>query len=108
MNNTDFILEKQKAIERMKEFYSNSPPDLGSVKSVPPFVKLGEDKPPRPNAENNSQKSPFSFNLEGLNLPFLNDLKTNGDLGLILGLVLLLVCENTDKLTLIALLYILL
>ena len=108
MNNTDFILEKQKAIERMKEFYGKSPPDFGSVKSVPPFVKMGEDEPPRPQTKNNTQKSPFSFNLEGLNLPFLNDLKTDGDLGLSLGLVLLLVCENTDKLTLIALLYILL
>ena len=108
MNDTDFMLEKQKAIERMKEFYGKSPPDLNNPKGFPSFVKMAGEKKPPEQPEKSNFENPLPFDFKGLNLPFIDNLKTDGDLGLILGLILLLVCENTDKLTLIALLYILL
>ena len=46
--------------------------------------------------------------LGGLNLPFLENLKTDGDLTLILGILLLLLSEKADKRLLFALIYILL
>lgn len=107
MNDREFIIAKQKAIERMKEFngrsseYSNN-----GIPPIPDFVSLNnktnKNSPKKP--ENNG----FNFNFEGLNIPFLEMAKNDKDVGLILGLILLLVCENSDKLTLIALLYILL
>jgi hypothetical protein len=46
--------------------------------------------------------------LGGLNLPFLENLKTDSDLTLILGILLLLLSEKADKRLLFALIYILL
>jgi hypothetical protein len=42
-----------------------------------------------------------------MNLPFLNNLKNDGDMGLVLGLLLILISEKSDRLLLLALLYIL-
>ena len=104
MSDADFMREKQRAIERMMSL-GGLDPKGERPPSAPPFVKLkGEEKRNDPPHESR----PFSLDFGRLDIPFLDNLKKDKDAGLILGLILLLVCENTDKLTLIALLYILL
>ena len=58
--------------------------------------------PPKPSPKNDHSL------LGGLNLPFLENFKTDGDLTLIIGLLLLLLSEKADKRLLFALIYILL
>ena len=47
------------------------------------------------------------FILGSLNIPFLDSLSSDGDMSLILGLLLILMSEKTDKTLLFALVYIL-
>ncbi len=97
----EFIIEQQKAIERMKKLAENSSRG-GNMPPTPHFVKT-ESKDTK--GENSSV---LPFDLSSLNIPFLDKLKNDKDIGLILGLILILVCENSDKLLLLALAYILL
>lgn len=80
---------KDEAIKRMMETHSRS-------------VYKETEKPAKPPQQN--QNSSFG----GLNIPFLENLKTDGDLTLILGILLLLLSEKADKRLLFALIYILL
>lgn len=98
----DFFLERQRAVERMRETANRSrytPPP----KSAPSPVQ----KPPRENPPQNKRDSLDSI-ITGLDIPFLNRIKTDSDTALILGLVLLLTSEKADRLLLLALIYILL
>lgn len=88
-NNTDFFIKKQEAVERMRKMSQKSIP------STPDFVKLKQNK--------TDDSSPY----KKLNIPFLNDLKNDKDVSLILGLALLLFSEKSDKFLMFALLYIL-
>lgn len=53
------------------------------------------------------KNEPLNF-LNGINIPFLDLFKTDGDFALILGLLLLILGEKADKRLLFALIYILL
>ncbi len=89
MNDRDFASRQQKAIEEMLKMNEKN-------------TKPQPEKPkPQP------QQSPSDI-FSGLNIPILSQLKTDGDLTLILGLLLLLLNEKADKRLLFALLYILL
>lgn len=85
MNNT-FDRQKQRAIEEMLKMQQKAP---------------HESSPP-------PKKAPKNDLLGGFDIPILNRLKSDGDLTLILGLLLLLLNEKADKRLLFALLYILL
>ena len=85
---------------------------------APPFVKLPErtqnndtvksaPKNTEPLPQNKHQSDGISTFLSGMNLPFLNNLKNDGDTGLVLGLLLILISEKSDRLLMLALLYIL-
>ncbi len=63
-----------------------------------------EHTAPQPHIKNTSNKNSF---LSGLNIPFLDNLSSDGDTALILGLLLILISENTDKTLLFALIYVL-
>lgn len=89
MTKSDFENRRKEAIEKMKQMNSQSTP------KEPKPIK----KPPPPNP-------PSLFS--GLGLPFLDNLKSDGDMTLILGLLLLLLSEKADKRLLFALVYILL
>ena len=80
--NEAFNNQKQRAIDELLKMQKNAPPT----------------PPPKPQSA-----SPL-----GLDIPILNRLKSDGDLTLILGLLLLLLNEKADKRLLFALLYILL
>ena len=101
----NFFLEQQRAVERMRESAARS-------RYAPP--------PKAPQTQKNTEKAPESKTapkksadtLDGiltrLDIPLLNNLKTDRDTALILGLVLLLTAEKSDRLLLLALMYILL
>ncbi len=82
--NEAFNNQKQRAIEELLKMGQSAP----------------QKPPPPPKPQNNS--------LLGLDIPILNRLKADGDLTLVLGLLLLLLNEKADKRLLFALLYILL
>lgn len=64
-----------------------------------------ENKQMRADADTNSGKINTPFG--GIRLPFLDNLKTDSDLTLIIGLLLILISEKADKKLIFALIYIL-
>lgn len=101
--NNEFFLERQRAVERMRETANRSRYTPPPVSAPPPPAQ----KPPRENPPQGKRDSLDTI-LTGLDIPFLNRIKTDSDTALILGLVLLLTAEKSDRLLLIALIYILL
>ena len=94
MNEETFAKQKQEAINRMKNMTQKADSQAQKPKPLPQ-----NPTPPKP------KSSPF---FEGLNIPFLDKLKNDGDITLILGILLLLLNEKADKKLLFALIYILL
>ncbi len=92
MNQNNFSAQREDAIERMREMDKRRHQNESPAESAPSTV----------NRQN--QNSLFA----GLNLPFLDRLQTDGDLTLIIGILLLLLSEKADKRLLFALIYILL
>ncbi len=90
MNNT-FDSQKQRAIEEMLKMQQQAPPQ--------------ENNPPKTNKPQSASQNSILGNLD---IPILNRIKADGDLTLILGLLLLLMNEKADKRLMFALLYILL
>ena len=88
--NYDFNLEKQRAAERLKELNARSKYRQGETQS-----KQKKSQP---------EKSGF---LSDFNIPFLSNMGIDSDMALIFGLILILSSEKSDKLLLLALLYIL-
>ncbi len=118
MNENDFNRRRQDSIAQMREMSAKSQTNSNARKMppVPPFVKLPEnnnnlaaaasfqkDDPPEINPRENAV--PYKT---GLNIPFSDNLFKDGDFSLILGLLLILMSENADKMLLFALVYILL
>ncbi|MBR6533594.1 MAG: hypothetical protein IKT44_04130 [Clostridia bacterium] len=95
MNNKNFSEQQRDAINRMREMNSRS------TNRQPP--KAEPHKPPEPKKTENNN-SLFG----GLSIPFLDNLQKDGDMTLILGILLLLLSEKADKRLLFALIYILL
>lgn len=87
----NFYELQQSAVERMREMNSRSA-------FKPPPQK--PQNPPLQKTQNNNL-------LSTLNIPFLDKLSSDGDMTLILGLLLILMSEKTDKTLLFALVYIL-
>ena len=82
--NENFDSQKQRAIDEILKMHQASP------------------------QQNSPHSKPQSNSLLGIDLPILSRLKADGDLTLVLGLMLLLLNEKADKRLLFALLYILL
>lgn len=93
---SDFSRSCDAAIERMKKMSEKSAFYLGKNQEPP-------QQTPTP------QKPPQNQNfLSSLNIPFLDSLIKDGDSALIIGLLLILISEQSDKMLLFALIYILL
>ena len=88
LTENDFLKQQQSAVERMREMNSRS-------------AFKPQKQPQKP------QKSQNNNILGSLNIPFLDSLSSDGDMSLILGLLLILMSEKTDKTLLFALVYIL-
>ena len=118
MNETDFSRMKAAAMQEMREMNARSGREPGGqgMPPTPHFVRTGRPGRGEPNRERAvppptapPPKTPGQNSLfSGWDLPFLDRLKTEGDLALILGLLLILFSEQSDKKLLFALLYILL
>ena len=120
MENEDFFIKKQEAVERMRQFARQS---QGFDIPAPPFAKKREppkrEPPPRENPPKNKKPSPLGDKkpadpagflrglFSGLDLPFFGR-EGEGDLSLLLALALLLFDDGCDRLLLYALIYILL
>lgn len=91
MNEKEFNKARQTAINQMHQMNNRS------TNLKPPSEK-----------ENATQKKGDTSPFGGLNIPFLENLKTDSDLTLIIGILLLLLSEKADKRLLFALIYILL
>lgn len=91
MNEKEFNKARQDAINQMQQMNNRS------TNKKPPPIK-------EPNPQPKQNTSLFG----NLNIPFLENLKTDGDLTLIIGILLLLLSEKADKRLLFALIYILL
>lgn len=125
MTESEFLRQQQAAVERMREMNARSQiPNKNTRHKMPPipsFVSMPENStqktrsdtaPPvfeKANPQENKVQlnQPFAKNT-GLNIPFLDNILKDGDSTLILGLLLILMSENTDKTLLFALVYILL
>lgn len=75
-----------------------------SPKPSPPVITETDNKIKKQKATQNNS----NFLSQGLNLPFLDMLGTDKDAALIIGLLLILMSEKSDKILLFALVYILL
>ena len=86
----------------MNEAFNNQ-----KKRAIDEILKM-QQSAPAPKEPPTPPPKPTNSILSGLDIPFLNKLKSDGDLTLILGLLLLLLNEKADKRLLFALLYILL
>ena len=126
MSDNDFMRRRQDAVERMREMSRKAAESSAQpMPPMPPFVRLQsrENQPQsqgsaasQQSVQTGSQASPAS-NEDSLphtrkgglsSLPFLDMLNIDGDLPLIIGLLLILFSEKADKKLLFALIYILL
>lgn len=133
MNDNEFMRRREEAVEQMREMNSRATPTGAgqSMPPVPPFVKVQGGRQNRSNssqpsrqqakrqpAQEQSQNTPVPSAeprnktknnglLGGLDLPFLDMLTKEGDVSLIIGLLLILMSEKADKKLLFALVYIL-
>ncbi len=133
MNDNDFQRQQQAAVEKMKEMnrqarsYSFTPNNTHSIPNgysqmgrkvstpSPQRPQSTDKKNPSTNTANEpKQKNPLPdsgiplLSGGGLNIPLLDSITKDGDIALILGLLLILLSENCDKKLLFALIYILL
>lgn len=126
MDNNEFLRQQQAAVERMREMNSRASSYKNvehQMPPVPPFVNLNNTKSHRvatPNAatpKKEAQAKPSTPNYplatmpkpqqNGFGIPFLDSIIKDSDSTLIIGLLLLLMSENCDKMLLFALIYIL-
>ena len=131
MSDNDFMRQQQAAVERMREMSRKAAETPEQpMPPVPPFVRLQnrQGTPQNQNSQTPRQNTPpaaqnnavppnetgennflFPAKKGGLSsLPFLDMLGIDGDLPLIIGLLLILFSEKADKKLLFALIYILL
>lgn len=126
MSDNDFMRRRQDAVERMREMSRQAVESSAQpMPPMPPFVRLQNREnqvqsqgsaASQQSVQTGSQASPASnenylphTRKGGLSsLPFLDMLNIDGDLPLIIGLLLILFSEKADKKLLFALIYILL
>ena len=127
MSDNDFMRRQQDAVERMREMSRQAVESSAQpMPPTPPFVRLQsrgnqaqsqgssasrqEAVQARPQASPASNEDYLPHTRKGglSSLPFLDMLNIDGDLPLIIGLLLILFSEKADKKLLFALIYILL
>lgn len=117
MNENEFMLKQQAAVERMREMNRRSQVTNSNPHKMPPvpsFVKVNNtekkeiNQTPLPDFATEKPKNKPPVKTGGFGIDFIDNLLKDGDSVLILGLILILMSENSDKLLLFALIYILL
>lgn len=109
----NFSHRQERAMEQMREMQQRASKNFPNMPPAPPFVKIPSERKneQQPKSELKGGGA-YTANGggsigKGLNLPFLDQLKTDKDAGLILGLMLILLSESSDRLLLLSLVYIL-
>mgnify|MGYP000758871986 FL=1 len=126
MSDNDFMRRRQDAVERMREMSRKAAESSAQpMPPMPPFVRLQnrENQPqsqgsaasqqsvqtgPQASPASNEDSLPHTRKGGLSSMPFLDMLNIDGDLPLIIGLLLILFSEKADKKLLFALIYILL
>lgn len=126
MSDNDFMRRRQDAVERMREMSRKAAESSAQpMPPMPPFVRLQnrENQPqsqgsaasqqsvqtgPQASPASNEDSLPHTRKGGLSSLPFLDMLNIDGDLPLIIGLLLILFSEKADKKLLFALIYIML
>lgn len=126
MSDNDFMRRRQDAVERMREMSRKAAESSAQpMPPMPPFVRPQnrENQPqsqgsaasqqsvqtgPQASPASNEDSLPHTRKGGLSSLPFLDMLNIDGDLPLIIGLLLILFSEKADKKLLFALIYILL
>ncbi len=126
MSDNDFMRRQQDAVERMREMSRKAAESPAQpMPPMPPFVRLQnrENQPqsqgsvasqqsvqtgPQASPASNEDSLPHTRKGGLSSLPFLDMQNIDGDLPLIIGLLLILFSEKADKKLLFALIYILL
>lgn len=115
MTREEFYKQTQAAAERMREMNkrSENPPSYhGNMPPTPSFVKVNHQPIPQSN-ENPKEKEPQQMKINNKpnsffkEIPFLDNLLKDSDTVLIIGLLLILMSDNSDKMLMFALIYIL-
>ena len=114
--------KEQEAIRQMREMSTRSQAsqNSGRMPPSPEFVRLRNDNIPNSNTKFMTENEPLHREIKdtankaitptqkGIGVPFLDSIFKDGDSTLIIGLLLLLMSEKSDKILLFALVYILL
>lgn len=126
MSDNDFMRRRQDAVERMREMSRKAAESSAQpMPPMPPFVRLQNRENqvqsqgsaasqqsvqagPQASPASNEDSLPHTRKGGLSSLPFLDMLNIDGDLPLIIGLLLILFSEKADKKLLFALIYILL
>lgn len=111
MAENDFLRQQQAAVERMREMNAraNSQPNYRHTAQKSSFQNQhSKSNPPQRSAEKKQTAEQCNKATSGFNVPFLDMLTKDKDTTLIIGLLLILMSENSDKILLFALVYILL
>lgn len=101
MDNNEFFLKQQEALQQMREMNSQAKIKDSLTQQAEPTQTQKSNNFAKQNKEYDAAQ-----NL--LNIPFLNNLFKDGDSTIIIGLLLILMSEKSDKMLLFALIYILL
>ena len=102
MAESEFLRQREAAINRMREYSAKSKTPGSAQHNATPKPEFKE----KSNYDNKPQPQK-PINNSGFNIPILDNILKDGDLSLILGLMLVLMSENADKMLLFALVYIL-
>ena len=121
--NREFLRKQEEALERMRQMHQSAQRGSQTMPPSPAFLKVGEgskpyDTPKPPISEEKTCENNRGGGLKGLAEgilsgggdfldSFLDKIGTDPDILLIIGLILILGAEKSDKLLLLALLYIL-
>lgn len=126
MSDNDFMRRQQDAVERMREMSRQAVESSAQpMPPMPPFVRLQNRENqvqsqgsaasqqsvqtgPQASPASNEDSLPHTSKGGLSSMPFLDMLNIDGDLPLIIGLLLILFSEKADKKLLFALIYILL
>lgn len=121
--NREFLLRQEEALAQMRRMQKEAQMGSNTMPPTPAFLKVGEaskpyDTPKPPISEEKTCENNRGGGLKGLAEgilsgggdfldSFLDKIGTDPDILLIIGLILILGAEKSDKLLLLALLYIL-
>ena len=119
MTENEFARQQQAAVERMREMNARSQINQNTEHKMPPvpsFVRINEthsaksNNSPEKTAMPQQKSRPNQTYKPTINngIPFLDSILKDADSTLIIGLLLILMSENSDKMMLFALIYILL